>query len=188
MGGWQVSGFLTFQSGAPFTPLAGIDPGLRLNGIDGLVGNAIRGNVATDRPISSMNISEIFAFNTPAAVNNSRNSLFANVTAANPPGNAGRNIIRADGIGEFSMGAFKKFRTFESQNLEFRAEFYNLTNTRNFGIPESRINAAAFVNQHRWWQPLRPVRPSLRVVIRSTTAAPMLPAGHRGFFIVIMEA
>jgi hypothetical protein len=147
LGGWQLSGFLTLQSGAPFTPLAGQDPGLRLNGIDGLVGSAIRGNVATDRPISSMTIDEIFSYNIPAAVAGSRNSLFTNVTAANPLGNAGRNILRADGIGDFSFGAFKTFRTFESQRLEFRTEFYNLTNTRNFGIPESRLNSANFANQ-----------------------------------------
>jgi hypothetical protein len=133
LGGWQINGFLTFQSGAPFTPLAGIDPGLRLNGIDGLVGNAIRANVNTNQAISKMNMAQIREFGLPAAVNNSRNSLFSNVTAANPLGNAGRNILRADGI--------------EGHNLQFRAEFFNLTNTRNFGIPESRINSANFANQ-----------------------------------------
>ena len=52
---------------------------------------------------------------------NGDHSLFTKVNAANPIGKAGRNIIRA--------------------------AFFNLSNTRNFGIPESRINAAAFVNQ-----------------------------------------
>jgi hypothetical protein len=35
----------------------------------------------------------------------------------------------------------------ENQNLEFRGEFYNVTNTRNFNIPESRLNSANFANQ-----------------------------------------
>ena len=44
LGGWQLSSFFTFQSGAPFTPLNGSDPTGALAGIDGLVGNAIRPN------------------------------------------------------------------------------------------------------------------------------------------------
>lgn len=147
LGGWQVNGFLTFQSGAPFTPLAGIDPGFRLSGIDALVGNAIRAHVATNRPLSKMTMAEIRQFTLPAAVNNSRNSLFANVTAAAPLGNAGRNILRADGIQQFDFGAFKNTKVAEGHTIQFRAEFLNLTNTRNFGIPESRINSANFANE-----------------------------------------
>ena len=30
LGGWQISGFLTLQSGAPFSPINGPDPGFRL--------------------------------------------------------------------------------------------------------------------------------------------------------------
>jgi hypothetical protein len=157
LGGWQATGFLTFQSGAPFTPLAGIDPGRRLNGIDGLVGNAIRANVNTNLSISSMNLEEIYRFNTPAVVLGSRNSLFTNVGPDNTAGNcysfptclgnAGRNILRADGIGNLDFSAFKRFAITERQNVEFRAEFYDATNTRNFGIPESRVNSANFANQ-----------------------------------------
>lgn len=157
LGGWQASGFLTFQSGAPFTPLAGIDPGRRLTGIDGLVGNAIRANVNTNLDIATMTIDEVHRYNTPTTVLGSRNSLFANVgpdnTAANcynfPAclGNAGRNILRADGIGNLDFSAFKRIAIRERHHVEFRAELYNLTNTRNFGIPESRVNSANFANQ-----------------------------------------
>ena len=147
LGGWQINGFLTFQAGAQFTPLAGTDPGLRLSGIDGLVGNAIRANVNTNMDLARMNIADIYSYSLPAAVLGSRNSLFSNVTAQSPLGNAGRNILRADGIGNFDFAAFKNTRLAEGHNLQFRAEFFNLTNTRNFGIPESRINSAAFLNQ-----------------------------------------
>ncbi len=147
LGGWQINGFLTFQSGAPFTPLAGIDPGFRLSGIDALVGNPVRANVDGSRDLSTMKAAEIFGFNLPQAVANSRNSLFTNVTAANPLGNAGRNVLRADGIGNFDFGAFKNTRVREGHTLQFRAEFFNLTNSRNFGIPESRINSANFLNE-----------------------------------------
>lgn len=147
LGGWQVNGFLTFQTGAPFTPLAGIDPGLRLSRIDALVGNAIRANVAGTGDLARMTVAEIYAFNTPQAVANSRNSLFTNVTADSPLGNAGRNILRADGIGNLDFAAFKNTKVAENHTIQFRAEFFDLTNTRNFGIPESRVNSANFANQ-----------------------------------------
>jgi hypothetical protein len=157
LGGWQVTGFLTFQSGAPFTPLAGIDPGRRLTGIDGLVGNAIRANVNTTEDVSGMNLTDIYAQNLPAAVLGSRNALFTNVGPDNTAGNcynfptclgnAGRNILRADGIGNLELGVLKRVRISENHHVEYRAEFYDLTNTRNFGIPESRLNSANFANQ-----------------------------------------
>ena len=31
--------------------------------------------------------------------------------------------------------------------LQFRVEMFNATNTRNFGIPDGRINSANFLNQ-----------------------------------------
>jgi len=35
----------------------------------------------------------------------------------------------------------------ERHQIQLRAEFFNLSNTRNFGIPEARINNAGFANQ-----------------------------------------
>ena len=61
LGGWQVSSFFTFQSGAPFTVLNGSDPTGALAGIDGLVGNAIRPMLNTTRDISGMSIPELLA-------------------------------------------------------------------------------------------------------------------------------
>jgi outer membrane receptor protein involved in Fe transport len=148
LGGWQINGFLTLQSGAPFSALDGGDPGLRLSGIDGLVGNSIRANVVTDLNVASMSVEDIWGYrvaNPPA--NASTNSLFSRVSVANPFGNAGRNILRADGIGNLDLGFFKNIRTIEGQNLQFRSEFFNSTNTRNFGIPEARVNNAGFANQ-----------------------------------------
>jgi hypothetical protein len=100
---------------------------------------------------------EVYRSNAPTTGLGSRNSLFANVGPDNTAGNcynfpaclgnAGRNILRADGIGNLDFSAFKRIATRERHNIEFRAEFYNLTNTRSFGIPESRVNSANFANQ-----------------------------------------
>lgn len=138
LGGFQISSFFTFQSGAPFTPLNGADPTGALNGIDGLVGNAIRPNVITNLDISSMTVEELFAI---------RSTLFRQITPAERVGNAGRNILRADGIGNVDIGIFKNTRLGESSTLQIRADMFNATNTRNFGIPAGQINSGNFLNQ-----------------------------------------
>lgn len=139
LGGWQINGFFTFQSGAPFTVLNGSDPAGALAGINTLVGDAIRPNVATNLPLGGMTVPEILAAGGA--------SLFRPITAAQRVGNAGRNILRADGINNVDLGIFKNTSIGENQRIQFRAEFNNATNTRDFGIPEGRVNSANFLNQ-----------------------------------------
>jgi hypothetical protein len=149
MGGWQVNSFLTFQSGSPFTVLQGTDPAGALNGISGLVGNAIRPNINTTLPLGSMSVEEIrvaagamtCAHGTGAAC------FFTPVTAAQRVGNAGRNMLRTDGINRVDFGLLKNTKIAENQRLQIRADFFNLTNTRDFGVPEGRINNSNFLNQ-----------------------------------------
>ena len=135
LSGWQLSRFLTFQSGAPFAALDGADPGNRLGGL----ASTVRANVNTDLKLSRMSVEEI------RQAGGAR--LFSRVTAANPLGNLGRNVLRSDGIANLDLGLFKNTRFRESQTLQFRAELYNATNTRNFGIPEGRVNSPNFLNQ-----------------------------------------
>jgi hypothetical protein len=158
LGGWQINGFLTFQSGAPFTPLNGTDPFFRLSGIDGLVGNAIRPDVAPGVSISGRSVEDLYAVRTtlftPVAATPARVGALT-VGQVIPVdgrmlGNAGRNTLRADGIGNYDFGIMKRFKISEGNQLQLRADFFNLTNTRNFGIPESRVNSANFLNQ--WGQ------------------------------------
>lgn len=137
VGGWMVSGFMTLQSGAPFSALAGNDPGFRLSGIDSLVGNSIRPNLNTNLDLSRMNLNDIVAAG--------GRTLFSGVSAAAPFGNAGRNILRADGINNVDLAINKNIRLWnESHRLNIRAEAYNLGNTRDYGIPEARVNNAGF--------------------------------------------
>jgi hypothetical protein len=143
-GGWKVGGFLTFQSGAPFSALNGVDPGRRLSGIDTLVGNAIRPNVNTNLPVSQLSVEELFRY---GSFTSGFFNLFSPVTAASPLGNAGRNLLRADGIGNLDLNLGKEFAVREGHKLQFRGEFYNITNSRDFGIPEARANNAGFANQ-----------------------------------------
>ncbi|HZH89713.1 MAG TPA: carboxypeptidase-like regulatory domain-containing protein [Pyrinomonadaceae bacterium] len=166
LGGWQFNGFFTFQSGAPFTPLNGADPTGALNGIDGLVGNAIRANVNQNLNFGSMTVEELFQLRgtvNPLTGNNlfrtlqCTGPLAPDSTAAQPRflptatcerfGDAGRNILRADGIGNLDFGIIKNTRLAENVRLQLRADMFNATNTRNFGIPTAAVNSSGFLNQ-----------------------------------------
>ena len=152
-GGWQIGTLLTFQSGTPFGPLNGSDPTAALSGIDALVGNAIRPNLNTSLPIASMTLTEIrqaggtslFGTLAPCA------RIATTLTCAPNDrfGNVGRNVLRGDGIGNLDLSVSKTTRIFgERHRLQIRADFFNLTNTRNFGIPEARIsNPAGFLDE-----------------------------------------
>ncbi|MFN7621951.1 MAG: hypothetical protein ACK5RS_02280, partial [Acidobacteriota bacterium] len=141
LGGWQVNGFVTLQTGTPFTVLNGADPTGALQGIDSLVGNAIRPNLNTTLDTSSMNVIEL--------IQAGGARLFSALPASGVRvGNVGRNTLRGDGIANVDLGIFKNTRIGEKNNLQFRAEFFNATNTRNFGTPNSAINSGAnFLNQ-----------------------------------------
>jgi hypothetical protein len=140
LGGWQVSGFLTAQSGSPFSPLAGIDPGNVLTGIDGLVGLAVRPNVLPGISLSGVSIDDIYR--------NGASKYFSQVTAASPIGNAGRNILRSTALNNMDLAINKSFRMpWEGHALSYRLEMYNALNHRNYGIPEARINSPAFGNE-----------------------------------------
>lgn len=139
LGGWQVNSFFTFQSGAPFTVLLGTDPAGALNGIDGLVGNAIRPNVNTTLNLSNMSIPEILRAG--------GRSLFTGLFPGQRVSNAGRNILRADSIQLVDFGIIKNTLFGERIRLQLRADMFNVFNNRNFGIPEGRISAPNFLDQ-----------------------------------------
>lgn len=161
LGGWQLASFFTAQSGAPFTPLNGSDPTGALAGIDGLVGNAIRPNLNTDLDLSTMTVEEILAAGGSGLFRRLCGMPSA-TCAGERVGNAPRNLLRADGIGNIDLSIMKNTRFANGHNVQLRIEMFNATNTRNFGIPDGRVNSANFLNQwatdggaRRVWAALR---------------------------------
>jgi hypothetical protein len=152
LGGWQANGFLTLQSGAPFGPLNGSDPGGVLSG--NLVGTSTRPFLNTNLNLSSMTVREIQAAG--------GRSLFTPATVFAPIGNAGRNIFRADGINRIDFGILKNIRVREGHNFQIHANFFNLTNTRDWGIPEGVITSSAFLNEGAFEVPARRIQMGLR--------------------------
>ncbi|MDQ3043332.1 MAG: hypothetical protein M3R11_13290, partial [Acidobacteriota bacterium] len=147
LGGFQVNSFFTVQSGAPFTVLNGADPAGALSGIDGLVGNSIRPNLASNRDISSLTIPEIRALCGAPIANNNCPGLFTRITAAQRVGDAGRNILRAQRLTLVDFGIIKNTRIAQNVRIQLRADMFNVLNHRNFGVPEGRISAPNFLDE-----------------------------------------
>ncbi len=145
LGGWQVNSNFNFQSGAPFSALNPSDISGTLGGLAAAVGIATRPNVNTTLDISRMSVEQLFALRgTPTAAGN---NLFRALVSGQRVGDAGRNILRADGLNNVDFGIVKNTNIGENQRLQFRADFYNATNTRDFGTPNSIVTAAGFLRQ-----------------------------------------
>lgn len=63
LAGWQVNTSFTFQRGAPFSVLNGLDPAGTLVGINALTGDGIRPNVYTRLDVSRMSVAQLYAIN-----------------------------------------------------------------------------------------------------------------------------
>ena len=172
----MISSFLSYQSGPPFTPLNGSDPGRRLSGIDALVGTSIRPNLNSSLDLSRMTISDIVKAG--QYVNGVFNQ-FSLATAASPIGNAGRNILRADGINNVDLAVKKTFRMpFEGHGMDLRVDFYNLSKHARLrysaGEREQRGLRQSVPDQ--WRQASNPVWIALRVLGFSDEAHEGRPA------------
>ena len=131
IGGWQTSGIVTVQSGPPI----GATTELSLPGI-----GVIRPNVISSQIYGTNNSS----FN--PAVN-----LYLNPSAfaAPPPftfGDAPRlfSQVRAPGLREWDTALGKTFKINERIGIKFKAEFFNVLNAVNFGVPVADINSPSF--------------------------------------------
>jgi hypothetical protein len=77
------------------------------------------------------------------------NTYFAGYTFTTPPannpfGNLGRNAFRTPNFWQWDASIDKNFRIREGMRLQIRAEFFDVTNHTNFGIPDTKTTDAAF--------------------------------------------
>ena len=115
-GNWQLSGITSFQTATPIN--------ITLPGDNAGIGGApYRPDLIGD----------------PTAGGGSRQIWFNPVAFAKPVpgafGNAGRNVVRGDGLNNTDASLFRSFPRIlrsESSGLQFRAEFYNIFNQVNF--------------------------------------------------------
>lgn len=119
LGGFQVSGIYTAQSGTPLTitqAIAGTTPAGSLFQIgDPLgTGSTLRPNLVGN-PRGSGTLRDYF-------------NIAAFTPAVSGFGSAGRSLVRGPGINNLDLSVQKLFRITEGTNVEFRAEFFNAFN------------------------------------------------------------
>jgi len=140
LGGWEVSGVLTLQSGLPFTP------------IDSLGGSAYSlssPNLATPTFASGFSCANAATTGSPE----SRLNHWVNPLAYQPDsviplstgaagdatgfGNASRNCVTGPPQKNLDFTAGKIFQLTERQKLRFQAEFFNFFNHPSFANPSA---------------------------------------------------
>jgi len=148
-GNWQLNGITTLRTGQPFTPITGVNTA-------NTTGNN-RPNRIADGNLSSEQQSVSRWFDKAAFVN-----------AASPNyGNAGRNILFGPGALNFDFSVFKSFRTSklgEAGEVQFRAEFFNLFNHPQFGLPNSRVDIPQGASITSLTATMRQIQAGIKVV------------------------
>ncbi len=120
--GWTVNSIVTAQSGFPFTPLLGYNPSN-----SGDTRNPVR-------PFLNP------TFTGPVILGNPKQWFDPNAFVAPPNnsgyfGNVGRDAYIGPGLATWDFSVLKETHIFESLNLQFRAEIFNLLNRANFNTP-----------------------------------------------------
>jgi hypothetical protein len=122
---WEIHGLTQIQSGSPFAPSVGFDRA-RLEPGFGDVGQ---------RPDLASGTSDSIVQGGP--------DQYFDPTAFSLPeagflGTLGRGTLRGPGLFTFDVSVHKSFAVAEGHRLNFRAEFFNITNTPNFQIPSGQ--------------------------------------------------
>jgi outer membrane receptor protein involved in Fe transport len=143
LGGWQIAGVTTFESGVPGTITNGADA-------DGVGGNfdrpmfnpagqpGVRAQFSATSPTGYVNPDAATGPTTPIDPKTAQIiglAPFAGGPTPGPVGNLGRNTFRLPGINNFNVNFQKNVRVVERVSMQFRAEFYNLWNHPQYGVP-----------------------------------------------------
>ena len=139
LGGWEVSGIVSLQTGLPFTALgANIDPA-GLGNIPALIaGN--RPNTLCD-PNSGAPNTFLQWFNTGCFQPNPTSGTVPNVVS-----NTGRGTINGPPTQRVDFSVFKRFNFGERVSLQLRGEAFNVFNHTNFRAIQTNITNAAYGN------------------------------------------
>ena len=130
IGGWNLTGILSIQSGIPFTVSSGVDNAR--TGAGGQRPDQLKDwHLPDDR---SRGEKVLQWFDT---------SAFA-LNALGTYGAVGRNSLRGPGSTTLNLGLHKDFPIRESFKFQFRFEAFNALNNVNLGLPNSNRSNGAF--------------------------------------------
>jgi hypothetical protein len=124
IGGWQIDGIATLLSGFPFTPQIGAN-----RSGDGDTRNP-------DRPSPNL------AFSGPVVLGNPNEWFNPNafvLPAAGTYGDLGRGTYQGPGLAELDLSLVKNIAIADRMKLQFRSEFFNISNRTNFGTPNAIV-------------------------------------------------
>ncbi len=131
VGGWQLNSITTLLSGFPFTPLIGTN-------------RSSNGDTRNpDRPDFNPNFTGSIITGNPNRWYDPNAFLLPSVGTF---GNVGRGVLRGPGLSNVDLSVNKDTRLNERFNLQFRAEFFNLLNRANFGVPNTTVFSGAAFN------------------------------------------
>ena len=125
-GGWQVGGIWTLRTGFPLTIQATDRSGTRSRG------------PRADRVGDGEGPKQV-GLNTTWLDRNAFREPRAGTL-----GNSGVGVVRGPGLRSLDLSVHKQFRVAEGHRLEFRTEFFNLTNTPQFNSPNRNVSSATF--------------------------------------------
>jgi hypothetical protein len=140
LGGWQISGITTAQTGLPFTvtnaTTFGDNAGVANNVVSNNVGSGSRPDLLGDPHSSVSSSGDPLLFYNPVA--------FA-VPVGLTFGNVGRNTLNLPGRLNFDVGVFKRFAITERTGIDFRWENFNFFNHTQFNGIDSGLGDSTFM-------------------------------------------
>jgi len=133
LGGWQVNGITTLRGGFPSD--------LRTNRLAPIFNTFNVPDRVPGEPTQVQQNRGPDSFFNPKAFRVPGTVLSRSGTPIQMIGNAGRRFVRGPGSVNFDFSLFKNTRLTERYTLQFRAEFFNLTNTPTFFLPPGNASA-----------------------------------------------
>jgi hypothetical protein len=140
LGGWEITGVYTYESGVPYTVTNGVDA-------DGIGGNLDRPD---DNPAGRKGVRAVPSSSSPTGYVNPdagntpidpMNAQFIVVPAGSGrTGNLGRNTERTNPTDNLNLNVLKRFHLTERFNVELRGEAFNLLNHPQYG----QLSVSAF--------------------------------------------
>lgn len=122
LGGWSVDGIGRIQSARPFSVIT--------QEFDIL-------NISATRRVDLVPGVPVYLDDSTAPGGRRLNQAAFTLPAAGRQGTLGRNALRAFGLWQVDLALRRQFTLRERTQLQFRAEFFNLTNRPNFNDPAS---------------------------------------------------